>query len=35
MGCGYDELIAEYQGLPLKEVVLEKWLYGNAAAFFG
>ena len=35
MGCGYDELIAEYQGLPLKEAVLEKWLYGNAAAFFG
>lgn len=33
--CGYDELIAEYQHLPLKESVLEKWLYGNAAAFFG
>ena len=33
--CGYDELIAEYQALPLKEAVLEKWLYGNAARFFG
>ncbi len=34
-GCGYDELIAEYRALPLKEAVAEKWLYGNAAAFFG
>ncbi len=33
--CGYDELIAEYQQLPLKPAVLEKWLYGNAAEFFG
>jgi predicted TIM-barrel fold metal-dependent hydrolase len=32
--CGYDELIAEYQALPLKEAVKEKWLYGNAANFF-
>jgi predicted TIM-barrel fold metal-dependent hydrolase len=30
----FEELIAEYQELPLKEKVMEKWLYGNAAAFF-
>ena len=35
MGSSYDDLIAEYQQLPLKEAVLEKWLYGNAAEFFG
>lgn len=34
-GTDYDTLIAEYQGLPLKEHVLEKWFYGNAANFFG
>lgn len=33
--CGYDELIAEYQALPLKEAVIEKWLYRNAMNFFG
>ncbi|MBT3533837.1 MAG: amidohydrolase [Rhodospirillaceae bacterium] len=33
--CGYDELIAEYQDLPLKAPVLEKWFYGNAVEFFG
>lgn len=33
--CPYEELIAEYRALPLKEHVLEKWLYGNAARFFG
>jgi predicted TIM-barrel fold metal-dependent hydrolase len=33
-GCGYDELIAEYQALPLKETVLEKWLFRNAENFF-
>lgn len=33
--CGYDELIAEYQGLPLKDSVKEKWLYKNALNFFG
>ena len=33
--CGYDELIAEYQALPLKETVIEKWLYRNAMNFFG
>ena len=35
MGSSYAELIAEYQQLPLKEAVLEKWLYGNAVEFFG
>ena len=33
-GCGYDELIGEYQALPLKDHVLQKWLYGNAISFF-
>tara|TARA_Y100000588_G_scaffold372879_1_gene446026 strand:- start:1153 stop:2046 length:894 start_codon:yes stop_codon:yes gene_type:complete len=33
-GCGYDELIDEYQALPLKDHVLQKWLYGNAISFF-
>ncbi len=33
--CGYDELIAEYQALPLKEAVKEKWLYRNALNLFG
>ncbi len=33
--CGYDILIDEYQQLPLKAHVLEKWFYGNAVAFFG
>ena len=27
-------LIAEYEALPLKPAVVEKWLYGNAARFF-
>ncbi|NKB60332.1 MAG: amidohydrolase family protein [Alphaproteobacteria bacterium] len=30
----YENLIAEYQGLPLKEAVLEKWFYQNAVNFF-
>ena len=34
-GCGYDELIDEIHQLPLKEAVVEKWLYGNAVEFFG
>ena len=29
-----EELIVEYENLPLKESVLEKWLYHNAARFF-
>jgi predicted TIM-barrel fold metal-dependent hydrolase len=33
-GCSYDELIEEYQQLPIKEKVMEKWLYGNAERFF-
>jgi len=30
----FEELIAEYRSLPLKDTVAEKWLYGNAARFF-
>ena len=30
-GTSFEELIKEYQELPLKEKVMEKWLYGNAA----
>jgi uncharacterized protein len=33
-GCPFEELIQEYQSLPIKEKVMEKWLYGNAATFF-
>lgn len=32
--ASYETLIAEYQGLPLKETVLEKWFYQNAVNFF-
>ena len=32
-GASFEELIAEYQNLPLKDKVIEKWLYGNAANF--
>lgn len=31
----FESLIAEYKKLPLKDKVIEKWLYGNAAEFFG
>jgi predicted TIM-barrel fold metal-dependent hydrolase len=34
MGRSFEELIAEYENLPLKETVIEKWLYHNAARFF-
>lgn len=34
MGRSFEELIAEYAALPLKEKVIEKWLYLNAARFF-
>ena len=34
IGLSFEELIAEYENLPLKERVIEKWLYGNAARFF-
>ena len=30
----FEKLIEAYQALPLKERVVEKWLYGNAARFF-
>lgn len=32
--ASYDELVQEYQQLPLKEKTIEKWLYGNAKRFF-
>jgi uncharacterized protein len=34
VGLPYREAIAEYEALPLKERVIEKWLYGNARRFF-
>ena len=34
LGIPYKESIAEYEKLPLKERVIEKWLYGNARRFF-
>jgi len=33
-GVPFEELIGEYQGLPLKDSVKEKWLYKSAANFF-
>jgi predicted TIM-barrel fold metal-dependent hydrolase len=30
----FEDLIAEYQKLPLKDAVKEKWLGGNARQFF-
>ncbi|WP_028034283.1 amidohydrolase family protein [Chelativorans sp. J32] len=30
----FEDLVAEYQKLPLKEAVKEKWLYKNAREFF-
>ncbi len=33
-GVSFEEIIAEYGKLPLKEKVLEKWLSGNAKEFF-
>lgn len=33
-GCPYEELIAEYEQLPLKPAVLDKWFYHNARRFF-
>src|SRR5438046_2122972 len=35
VGQPYETLIQEYLGLPLKDTVKEKWLYGNAARVFG
>jgi uncharacterized protein len=34
VGLPYKEAIAEYEALPLKERVIEKWLYENARLFF-
>jgi hypothetical protein len=34
MGRSFEELVAEYESLPLKDTVIEKWLYLNAARFF-
>ena len=34
VGLPYKEAITEYEALPLKERVIEKWLYGNARRFF-
>ncbi len=33
MGRSFEELIAEYEDLPLKDSVIEKWLYHNAVRF--
>jgi predicted TIM-barrel fold metal-dependent hydrolase len=33
-GVPFEELIGEYQQLPLKDSVKEKWLYKNALNFF-
>jgi predicted TIM-barrel fold metal-dependent hydrolase len=33
-GVPFETLIAEYEALPLKPAVIDKWLYGNAARFF-
>ena len=35
VGQPHETLIEEYLGLPLKDSVKEKWLYGNAARVFG
>jgi predicted TIM-barrel fold metal-dependent hydrolase len=32
-GMSFEQLIELYEKLPLKEAVVEKWLYGNAARF--
>lgn len=32
-GASFESLIDDYKNLPLKEKVVEKWLYGNAATF--
>jgi predicted TIM-barrel fold metal-dependent hydrolase len=34
VGQPYETLLAEYQALPLKDTVKEKWLYHNAAHVF-
>lgn len=32
-GTSFESLIEDYKNLPLKDKVIEKWLYGNAATF--
>ena len=32
-GVPFETLIGEYQSLPLKDAVMEKWLYRNALRF--
>ena len=34
VGIPYEESIALYRSLPLKDKVIDKWLYGNARRFF-
>jgi uncharacterized protein len=34
LGIPYKQAIAEYEALPLRDHVMEKWLYGNARRFF-
>jgi hypothetical protein len=33
-GLSMEALVEEYAALPLKDVVIDKWLYGNARDFF-
>jgi len=33
-GGSYEDLIAEYEALPLRDSVKDKWFYANAARFF-
>lgn len=35
LGAPVSELIGEYENLPLKDTVRQKWLYDNAARVFG
>jgi hypothetical protein len=32
-GLSIPEMVKLYEALPLKEAVVEKWLYGNAKRF--
>lgn len=34
-GMPFEDIVAEYRKLPLKDKVVEKWLSGNARTFFG
>jgi len=34
VGLPYKDAITAYEALPLKDPVIEKWLYGNARRFF-